>query len=210
MNDKLFFLKPIFEQELIKEIEVLAEAASFHAGDTIMDYGQIVRQMPILLKGSVKISRRDGDGHELFLYYINQHETCAMTFTCSMMRKASEVKAVAEDEVEMLLLPIDVIDKWMMKYSSWKSFIMRTIMLRFNELLKTIDQIAFQKLDERLIHYLQEKSKINNSSVISLSHQIIADDLATSRVVISRLLKKLENDKKIILYRNQIKLMNLM
>ena len=115
-----------------------------------MDYGQIVRQMPILLKGSVKISRRDDDGHELFLYYINQHETCAMTFTCSMMRKASEVKAVAEDEVEMLLLPIDVIDTWMMKYSSWKSFIMRTIMLRFNELLKTIDQIAFQKLS--LIH----------------------------------------------------------
>ena len=174
-----------------------------------MDYGQIIRQMPLITKGSVKISRQDEDGHELFLYYINAHETCAMTFTCCMMRNASEIKAVAEEDVEMLLLPIDVMDKWMMKYTTWKSFIMRTIMLRFNELLKTIDQIAFQQLDERLIHYLTEKSKINHSSVITLSHQTIADDLASSRVVISRLLKKLENDKRIILYRNQIKLLNL-
>ncbi len=209
MKEKLAFFKTIFEQELLDEIEGLAESASFVAGDIIMDYGQIIRQMPILLTGSVKISRKDEEGHELFLYYINQHETCAMTFTCCMMRNASEIKAVAEDDVEMLLLPIDVMDKWMMKYTTWKSFIMRTIMLRFNELLKTIDQIAFQKLDERLIHYLLEKSKINNSTVITLSHQIIADDLATSRVVISRLLKKLENDKKIILYRNQIKIMSL-
>ncbi|MEI6184863.1 MAG: helix-turn-helix domain-containing protein, partial [Bacteroidota bacterium] len=105
--------------------------------------------------------------------------------------------------------PMSVMDEWMTKYPTWKSFVMRTIRARFNELLKTIDQIAFQKLDERLIHYLLEKSKISGSTVITLSHQMIADDLATSRVVISRLLKKLENDKKIILYRNQIKLMSL-
>ena len=203
------FFKTVFEQELIEEINLLSERASFSTGEVIMDYGQIVRQMPLITKGSVKISRQDEDGHELFLYYINEHETCAMTFTCCMMRNASEIKAVAEDDVEMLLLPIDVMDKWMMKYTTWKSFIMRTIMLRFNELLKTIDQIAFQQLDERLIHYLTEKSKINHSSVITLSHQTIADDLASSRVVISRLLKKLENDKRIILYRNQIKLLNL-
>ncbi len=209
MKEELVVFKNIFEQELLDEIEVLAEHASFVAGDVIMDFGQTVRQMPIITKGSVKISRQDEDGHELFLYYINLHETCAMTFTCCMMRNVSEIKAVAEDDVEMLLLPIDLMDKWMMKYTTWKSYIMRTIMLRFNELLKTIDQIAFQKLDERLIHYLLEKSKNSGSSVITLSHQMIADDLATSRVVISRLLKKLENDKKILLYRNQIKIMGL-
>ena len=209
MNEKEYF-KTVFEEELITEIETLAERASFSAGNVIMDYGQIVRQMPIITKGSVKISRQDEDGHELFLYYINQYETCAMTFTCCMMRNSSEIKAVAEDDVEMLLLPVDVMDKWMMKYPTWKSYIMRTIMLRFNELLKTIDQIAFQQLDERLIHYLSEKSKTHNSTLLNLSHQTIADDLATSRVVISRLLKKLENDKKILLYRNQIKIMQVM
>jgi len=209
MKEELVFFNTVFEQELLEEIDHLSERASFSAGEVIMDYGQIVRQMPLITKGSVKISRQDEDGHELFLYYINEHETCAMTFTCCMMRNASEIKAVAEDDVEMLLLPIDVMDKWMMKYTTWKSFIMRTIMMRFNELLKTIDQIAFQQLDERLIHYLIEKSKINHSSVITLSHQTIADDLASSRVVISRLLKKLENDNQIILYRNQIKLLNL-
>lgn len=209
MNEKEYF-KTVFEEELITEIETLAERASFSAGNVIMDYGQIVRQMPIITKGSVKISRQDEDGHELFLYYINQYETCAMTFTCCMMRNSSEIKAVAEDDVEMLLLPVDVMDKWMMKYPTWKSYIMRTIMLRFNELLKTIDQIAFQQLDERLIHYLNEKSKTHNSTLLNLSHQTIADDLATSRVVISRLLKKLENDKKILLYRNQIKIMQVM
>jgi len=209
MKEELVFFNAIFEKELISEIDSLSERAFFSSGEVIMDYGQTIRQMPLITKGSVKISRQDEDGHELFLYYINMHETCAMTFTCCMMRNVSEIKAVAEDDVEMLLLPIDVMDKWMMKYTTWKSFIMRTIMLRFNELLKTIDQIAFQQLDERLIHYLLEKSKTNHSTVLNLSHQTIADDLASSRVVISRLLKKLEIDKKIILYRNQIKLLNL-
>ena len=209
MKEELLFFKNVFEQELLEEIDELAQYASFSVGEVIIDYGQIIRQMPLIIKGSVKISRQDENGHELFLYYINVHETCAMTFTCCMMRNASEIKAVAEDDVEMLLLPIDVMDKWMMKYITWKSFIMRTIMLRFNELLKTIDQIAFQQLDERLIHYLTEKSKTNNSTLLNLSHQVIADDLASSRVVISRLLKKLENDKKILLYRNQIKLLTL-
>ena len=209
MKEELSFFKTVFEQELLEEIDELSQRASYSVGEVIIDYGQIIRQMPLIIKGSVKILRQDENGHELFLYYINVHETCAMTFTCCMMRNASEIKAVAEDDVDMLLLPIDVMDKWMMKYTTWKSFIMKTIMLRFNELLKTIDQIAFQQLDERLIHYLTEKSRTNNSTLLNLSHQVIADDLASSRVVISRLLKKLENDKKILLYRNQIKLLAL-
>ena len=209
MKEELTFFNTVFEKELLMEIDSLSERASFSAGQVIMDYGQTIRQMPLITKGSVKVSRQDEDGHELLLYYVNSNETCAMTFSCCMMRNTSEIKAVAEDDVEMLLLPVDVMDKWMMKYTTWKSYIMRSMMFRFNELLKTIDQIAFQKLDERLIHYLNEKSKTNHSTVLNLSHQTIADDLASSRVVISRLLKKLEIDKKILLYRNQIKLLNL-
>jgi CRP/FNR family transcriptional regulator len=98
-------------------------------------------------------------------------------------------------------------DEWMTKYSSWKRFVMNTIFNRFTELIKSIDDVAFKKMDERLANYLKEKSKVTGSSLINLSHQQIADELGTNRVVVSRLLKQLENDKKLLLYRSQIKLL---
>jgi CRP/FNR family transcriptional regulator len=149
----------------------------------------------------------DDDGHELLLYYVNPQESCAMTFTCCMQQYPSEIRAEAEEDVEMLAFPVAVMDEWLVKYPTWKSFVMKTIRQRFHELLLMIDQIAFQKLDERLLHYLKEKSRATASSLINASHEQIATDLATSRVVISRLLKKLEVDKKVLLYRNQIKLL---
>ena len=197
----------IFETELLNQLEAKAKYISIKAGVTIMDIGQIVRQMPIILSGSIKVTRIDEKGREILLYYVNPNESCAMTFTCCMEHFPSEIKAVAEDDVEMLMLPMSVMDEWMTKYPSWKSFVMKTIRYRFNELLKTIDHIAFQKLDERLISYLKDKSKTTRSTLLNISHQQIAEELATSREVISRLLKKLENEKKLLLYRNQIKLM---
>jgi CRP/FNR family transcriptional regulator, anaerobic regulatory protein len=155
----------------------------------------------------VKVSRIDDDGHELLLYYINPNESCAMTFTCCMQQYPSEVRATAEDDVTLLTLPVSLMDEWLVKYPTWKAFVMRTMRLRFNEMLKAIDQIAFQKLDERLVSYLKERSKLAESALVNLSHQQVADDLGTSRVVISRLLKKLENQKKVILFRNQIKVL---
>jgi len=199
--------KTIFEPELLKELEGKSEFVSVAAGDTILNYGQTVRQMPIILSGSVKVSRIDEEGRELLLYYVNPQESCAMTFTCCMQHLPSEIKAIAEDDVEMLAIPIGVMDEWLVKYPTWKSFVMKTIRFRFHELLKTIDQIAFQKLDERLVNYLKEKAKTTASTLLNISHEQIAADLATSRVVISRLLKKLETDGKLLLYRNQIKLL---
>ena len=196
-----------FEPELRGEFEKKAKFADVKAGATILDAGQIVRQIPVILKGAVKVSRIDEEGREILLYYVNPNESCAMTFTCCMQHHPSEIKAVAEEDVEMMLVPISVMDEWLLKYPTWKSFVMRTIRERFNEMLKTIDQIAFQKLDERLTNYLKEKAKTTGSSLLNLSHQQIANELATSRVVISRLLKKLETDKKLLLYRNQIKLL---
>lgn len=200
--------KYTFEPKLLEEFKSIAKEVSVKAGDVILDYGQIVRSMPIISSGTVKISRMDDQGREILLYYVNAKESCAMTFTCCMEQFPSEIKAVAEDDVEMLTVPIDVMDEWLMKYSSWKSFVMGTIRDRFNEMLNTIDQIAFQKLDERLKYYLQQKAKHTGSKLLNLSHEEIARDLATSRVVISRLLKKLENDDLLLLYRNQIKLLN--
>lgn len=208
-NDKLDIkeqFKYLFEPELIEAIEAKAKLVSLKADDVIIDIGQLVKQMPIILSGSIKVTRIDEKGREILLYYVNPIESCAMTFTCCMEQFPSEIRAVAEEDVEMLSLPISVMDEWMTKYPSWKSFVMKAIRHRFNELLKTIDHIAFQKLDERLVSYLKEKSKATGSSLLNISHQQIAEELASSREVISRLLKKLENDNKLLLYRNQIKL----
>lgn len=201
-------IKVLFEPELQDEINKVGKTISVKAEDVIMDYGQIIRGIPLVLSGSIKIYRMDEDGKELLLYYVNSNESCAMTFTCCMEQKPSEIKAIAEEDVTMISIPVEYMDKWMMKYSTWKNFIMGTIHDRFNELLKTIDLIAFQKLDERLRHYLEQKAKNLGTKLLNLSHEQIATDLATSRVVISRLLKALENEGLLLLYRNQIKLLS--
>lgn len=200
--------KDIFEPGLLREMEKKTEIKSVKAGDILLEVGQIVRGMPIVLSGSLRVLRIDEEGREILLYYISSDESCAMTFTCCMEHFPSEIKVVAEDDADLLMIPIRSMDEWMRKYATWKSFVMRTIRNRFNDLLRTIDQIAFQKLDERLVYYLKEKSKATGSTLINLSHEQIANELATSRVVISRLLKKLEIDKKVLLYRNQIKVLN--
>jgi CRP/FNR family transcriptional regulator len=207
MMDIASKFKDTFEPELLTEIQARSKVVQVKAGDAILDIGQPVRTMPIIIEGTVKVSRTDDEGRELLLYYVNPSESCAMTFTCCMQQYPSEIRAVAEDDVTMLAVPVGAMDEWLVKFPTWKAFVMRTIRGRFNEMLKTIDQIAFQKLDERLVAYLKGKSKHSGSSLINLSHQQIADELATSRVVISRLLKKLENDKKVLLFRNQIKVM---
>lgn len=199
--------KTLFEPELVRALEKHARLVEVKAGETILELGQMVRVMPIILSGTVKVSRIDDDGRELLLYYVNPNESCAMTFTCCMQQYPSEIQAVAEEDVVMLSIPINFMDEWLVKYPTWKSFVMKTIRNRFNEMLNVIDQIAFQKLDERLVYYLKEKSKVTGSTLINLSHEQIASELATTRVVISRLLKALENDKKVLLYRNQIKLL---
>lgn len=198
----------VFEKELIQELKEKAKEVTIEAGTIILDYGEIVRSMPIVSKGIIKVYRINEEGDEILLYYVNSNESCAMTFTCCMEQFPSEIKAVAETDVEMLNIPITVMDEWLRKYSTWKSFVMNTIRNRFNEMLHTIDQIAFNKLDERLVDYLKNKSEATESKLLNVSHEEIAKDLATSRVVISRLLKKLENDKKLLLYRNQVKLLS--
>lgn len=198
----------IFEPALIKEIQQFGEVKNFMEGDVIMDYGKNIRMMPFVLKGTIKVFRMDETGNEILLYYLSSNESCSMAYSCCMEAKKSEVKAIAEDDVDLIAIPHFKLEEWLCKYPTWKSYIMRSFNERFLELLKSIESIAFHKLDERLIGYLKEKHRHSGSSVIKASHYLIADELHTSRVVVSRLLKQLENDKKIILYRNEIKLMN--
>lgn len=177
------------------------------AGQTMLNIGQTIRAVPILISGTLKVSRINDEGQELLLYYVREGESCAMTFTCCLMAQTSVIKGVAEEDSVLLCVPVSLMDEWMIKYPSWKKYLMTTIYNRFTELVKSIDDIAFKKLDDRLVIYLKEKSKATGSSLINLSHQQIADELGTNRVVVSRLLKQLEVDKKLLLYRNQIKLL---
>lgn len=196
-----------FEPALVKEMLQFGEIKYFHEGDIIMDYGKYVRMMPIIIKGTVKVFRMDENGNEILLYYLSSNESCSMAYSCCMEARKSEVKAIAEDDVELIAIPHIKLDEWICKYPGWKNYIMHSFNDRFMELLKSIESIAFHKLDERLIAYLKEKKRLSGSSVIKASHYLIADELATSRVVVSRLLKQLENNGKIILYRNEIKLL---
>jgi len=200
-------LESIFEADLIKEMFQFGEIRHFREGDLIMDYGKYIRYMPLILKGTIKVLRKDDNGKEILLYYLSSNESCSMAYSCCVEAKKSEVKAIAEEDVELLSIPHLKLEEWLCKYPSWKNYIMRSFNERFLELLKNIESIAFHKLDERLIAYLREKKQVTGSSVIKASHYLIADELATSRVVISRLLKQLENEGRILLYRNEIKLL---
>lgn len=196
-----------FEPALVKEMHQFGVIMHYKEGDIIMDYGKYIRMMPMVLKGTVKVYRKDENGNEILLYYLSSNESCSMAYSCCVEAKKSEVKAIAEDDVELIAIPQLKLDEWLCKYPGWKNYIMHSFNERFLELLKSIESIAFHKLDERLVAYLKEKQKLSGSSVIKTSHYLIADELATSRVVVSRLLKQLENEKKIILYRNEIKLL---
>jgi len=200
-------LKQVLEPELIKEIEQFGIYQNFKEGDVIMDYGKYIRMMPIILEGTVKVYKLDDNGKELLLYYLSSSESCSMAYSCCVEAKKSEVKAIAETDTTLIGIPNIKLEEWLCKYPGWKNYIMRSFNERFIELLRSIESIAFHKLDERLIGYLKEKKRLTGSSVIKTSHYLIADELATSRVVVSRLLKQLENDGKILLYRNEIKIM---
>jgi len=197
----------VFESPLLAELETNSMLMEVAAGTVMLNPGQTIRAVPLVISGSFKVSRINEEGQELLLYYVQKGESCAMTFTCCMMSQASVIKGSAEENSELLGIPVELMDAWMIKYPSWKRYVMTTILNRFSEIIKCMDDVAFKKMDDRLIHYLKKKSKITGSSLINLTHQQIADELGTNRVTVSRLLKKLELDKKLLLYRNQIKIL---
>jgi len=198
----------IFEPALISEINEFCEFRQFNEGELVMDYGKFIRMMPIVISGTLKVYRKDDQGKEILLYYLSSSESCSMAYGCCMASKKSEVRAVAEEATEVIVIPYNKLDEWLCKFPSWKNYIMTSFNDRFLELLKSVESIAFRNLDERLIAYLKEKQKHSGSNIVKASHYQIADELATSRVVISRLLKQLENDGRILLYRNEIKLLS--
>jgi CRP/FNR family transcriptional regulator, anaerobic regulatory protein len=196
----------IFEEALLNEIEQVALLKEFNDGDVIIDFGDKILKMPLLLSGAIKILREDFDEGELLLYFIEKGDTCSMSMTCCIGETKSEIKAVAETDGKVVMIPVMYMELWLGKYKSWRNYVFNSYNNRLKEMLNAIDSLAFMNMDERLLNYLLEKSKINRSREINATHQDIAYDLNTSRVVISRLLKALENEGKIKLHRAYIEI----
>ena len=195
----------LFDREVLKEISEVGIYKKVLAGETLIEVGSFIKYMPLLISGALKVFSENED-HEQILYFIERGDTCAMTLNCCIGNAKSEIKAVAEVESEMILVPVDKMEEWL-RHKSWRKFVFESYNNRLFEMLEVIDSLAFLKLDERLLKYLQDKVLINKSEVLTTSHLEIALELNTSRVVISRLLKKLELEKKIILNRGKIEVL---
>jgi CRP/FNR family transcriptional regulator len=196
----------ILDTDLVKGIVANATYKEVEEDDLLMDIGSKINTIPMIISGSVKVMREDEEGRELLLYYLQPGETCAMSLTCCMAFKRSEIRAVTQEKVTMLSIPVEFMDEWM-KFRDWRSFVMNTYRMRFEELLESVDSIAFHRMDERLLKYLKDKSNSLNASEIHMSHQEIAVDLNSSREVISRILKQMENKGMVKLGRNKILLL---
>lgn len=199
----------IFEPELIQEISKSGVKKTVKEGFALIEIGQAVTHMPIILSGAVKILQEDRNGNDLLLYFIEKGDTCAMTLNCCLGDAKSEIRAIAEIDTELIMIPIQYMDEWAERFSTWRKFIFASYHTRFSEMLHAIDNIAFSNMDERLKKYLQDMVKVHDSNRLMITHQEIAFDLHTSRVVVSRLLKKLENMNAIALHRSSIEVLNL-
>jgi len=157
-----------------------------------------------LIHGAIKVMREDEEGDELLLYFVEEGNTCAFSLSCCMGHAKSEIRAIAEMDSQLMMIPVQKMEEWMGTYKSWRNFVLNSYQNRLTEMLDTIDTIAFRKLDERLLQYLKEKTRITQNNILGITHQEIAQELYTSRVVISRLLKGLEKQNKIKMQRNKI------
>lgn len=198
-----------FEPALIRQIEKISSRKKLEKGSILLERGSYIRSVPIIMQGSLKILREDGLGNELLLYFIHPGETCAMALACCLGYTKSEVKIIAETDVEFIAIPVQHMEEWSSKFKSWRKFVMQMYHQQFIEFFETIDTIAFTKLKGRLRIYLKNKQEVLQSYRIKITHQEIANDLNSSRVVISRLLKDLEKEGLIKLNHNCIHLIAL-
>lgn len=196
-----------FEEKLLDEIIEVSTIKDFTEGERLMEIGEYIKKIPLLLSGAIKIIREDQREGEIVLYYIEEGDTCAMTLTCCLGETKSQVRAIAETEGAVILVPVSKMDDWLVRYKSWRNFVLASYNNRMNELLTAVDSLAFMNMEERLCKLLQDKAKIYNSTFINNTHQELAEELNTSRVVISRILKTLENQGIIRLNRKYIELL---
>lgn len=202
------FYKVVFEKELIDEISKVGTYKRIRENELLMDINDNFNRIPLLLTGAIKISREDKNGDEIVLYFLERGDTCTITFGSSFHTGRSKIRGVAEKDSEIIFIPLEKMETWMVKYKSWRDFVIESYNIRLDEMLEAIDTLAFMKMDQRLFKYLTDKVKIMRSTSLHTTHQEISIDLNTSRVVISRLLKQLEREGKIKLFRNKIEVLD--
>ncbi|PJJ07281.1 CRP/FNR family transcriptional regulator [Flavobacterium sp. 1] len=198
---------PSFSNELIQDIKASEIIKTFNAGEVIIRTGQYIKNTILLVKGAIKIYREDSDGGEFFMYYIQPGQACALSMVCAIKNEKSQIMAKAVEDSEIIMLPLTMMDKWMMQHRSWYEFVIGSYRNRFEEVLEVIDSIAFRAMDERLEFYLKRQVEACGCKELKLSHQEIGSDLNTSREVISRLLKKMEQRGLVVLHRSQIEIL---
>ncbi|MDZ4668494.1 MAG: Crp/Fnr family transcriptional regulator [bacterium] len=207
IKSKLEKYYPQFDEELKDLIAAKGFVKTFKAGDIIMQNGQFLKNTMLITKGMVKLLTEGEEGEEFFMYYLEPGQACALSFVCATKNKRSDLDAIVTEDCEAILLPIDYMDELMVKNKSWYYFVLDTYRSRFRELLDVIKSVAFHSMDERLAYYLVKQKNAFGSSYISITHEQIANDLNSSRVVISRLLKQMEQKQKVKLHRNAIELL---
>lgn len=197
----------IFHTLLNKEVYASGQVKLFPAGTVILNINAYIKSIPIVLSGSIKVIRTDEDAREILLYYIKAGESCIMSFLAGIHNDTSKIKAIVEEDAEVLLIPVNKASEWIKEFPEWTDFIFALYQKRFEELLEVVNAVAFQKVDARLLHLLKQKSSLFQSKEIAVTHQQLADELGISREAVSRVLKQMENDKLISLGRNKISLM---
>lgn len=207
MHANLKKLFPSFSNILVNDINNNAIDQSFSAGQVIMRTGQYIKNTMLVLSGSIKIYREGEDGGEFFMYYLQPGQACAISMICATKNQQSQIMAKVVEDAELVIIPLPLMDKWMMQHRSWYEFVIDTYRSRFEEVLEVVDSIAFRAMDERLEFYLKRRKESCDCIDLKLSHQEIATDLNTSREVISRLLKKLEQRGAVKLHRNLIEIL---
>lgn len=195
--------------DLAETIESHAVLLSIPAGKILMNPGDSIRLIPLVVKGSIKVMRADETGHEVLLYYIHPGESCAMTLSSCLKQEKSRIKAVAQQSTDVIGIPSETAYMLGRKHHAWFEFVLDSYALRFDELLAMVDEIGFSSLDRRLAKYLREKSELLNTVVLHLSHREIADDLGTARAVVSRLLKHMEHKGMVKLERGRMRILSL-
>lgn len=193
-----------FEKTLMDEIITVGRLKKVSKGSSVITSGTNSREIPLVIEGTLRVMRQDNTGSEIFLYYLEGGEACAMSITCCLENKRSEFSAVAEEDAILWMIPMNMLDSWIAKCPAFRRFVFTSYQKRFDELLMAIDSMAFMKMDQRLYKYLLDKKQASGSFEINKTHEQIARELNTSRVVISRLLKQLENEGKIEQSRNKI------
>lgn len=205
-TEKIHAIFPAFETELIHQISSIAVIKNVSPGEILMKTGQHFKNIMLVMEGTVKVYREDDDGNEFFMYYLNSGQACALSMICAARFQTSQLMAKAETVVTLLTIPLHYMDEWMSKYKTWYYFVLENYRSRFDDVLKTLDHVAFRNMDERLVYYLKRYRDTHKTSILKTSITEIAQELNSSREVISRLLKKLNEKGIVINHKDHIEL----